>query len=569
MALQVWLPLTKDLRNQGLSNVTVTNNGATYNSAGKLGGCYYFNGSSRIQISLPSSMTTIKNTSVAAWVKSTGSTVALGGISHNSTPDYYMPSCTLYTTGWQTGTGSGWAYINGGSIANTSVWHHVCCTISDTDVTTYLDGVQVATKTLAAWGMTSFDLGSGHFIEIGSDYPGGDEFLTGYVNDFRVYNHCLSPMEVKELSKGLVLHYPLSDNSIQSLDNCYAYPRFETSNSNGGWSHWGSSGHVGTYGQTTDTNYIFRSGQTYAHWVADGSSATKDYLLYQEPAFDGGLRSLVAICKEENSRPITNNICYATWNARNGGVVNNSWTSIESLGDGFYLCKCEGISQDGSNDLVGIYIKPGYKVYFSEVYLENGRNISSDIFFPSTILYDCSGYCYNSILNTSTTVTSDTPKYNVSSFFGAYNTPNAIVIDAAILCPALSNCTIAWWQKSTTANTLLFTGQTTSYYIAASNANNYYHGSAGSPTMYRDGVAGTYQNTTGVWHHYVLTGVNLSSWTALKLNSYSSGWPLNGYVSDLRIYATALSADDVKSLYQNSAYIDSNGNIYGAVHSEV
>ena len=40
MSLRVWLPLTKDLRQQGLSNVTVTNGGATFESAGKLGGCY-------------------------------------------------------------------------------------------------------------------------------------------------------------------------------------------------------------------------------------------------------------------------------------------------------------------------------------------------------------------------------------------------------------------------------------------------------------------------------------------------------------------------------------------------
>lgn len=43
----------------------------------------------------------------------------------------------------------------------------------------------------------------------------------------------------------------------------------------------------------------------------------------------------------------------------------------------------------------------------------------------------------------------------------------------------------------------------------------------------------------------------------------------NGLLSDVRIYATALSADDVKSLYQNSAYIDNQGNIYGAIYEEV
>ena len=44
MSLQVWLPMTKDLRQQGLSDVTVVNNGATFNSSGKLGGCYSFDG---------------------------------------------------------------------------------------------------------------------------------------------------------------------------------------------------------------------------------------------------------------------------------------------------------------------------------------------------------------------------------------------------------------------------------------------------------------------------------------------------------------------------------------------
>lgn len=41
------------------------------------------------------------------------------------------------------------------------------------------------------------------------------------------------------------------------------------------------------------------------------------------------------------------------------------------------------------------------------------------------------------------------------------------------------------------------------------------------------------------------------------------------YMSDFRIYTTALSADDVKSLYQNSAYIDNQGNIHGAIYKEV
>ena len=35
MSLRVWMPLTGDLRNNGLSNTTITNNGAVVNDNGK------------------------------------------------------------------------------------------------------------------------------------------------------------------------------------------------------------------------------------------------------------------------------------------------------------------------------------------------------------------------------------------------------------------------------------------------------------------------------------------------------------------------------------------------------
>lgn len=34
--------------------------------------------------------------------------------------------------------------------------------------------------------------------------------FNGYLNDWRLYDHCLSPLEVKEISQGLILHYKLN-----------------------------------------------------------------------------------------------------------------------------------------------------------------------------------------------------------------------------------------------------------------------------------------------------------------------------------------------------------------------
>lgn len=210
MALQVWLPLDGNLYNRGLSDVTITNNGAVVDNNGKIGKCYYFNGSSYIRITVPTAITSIKNLTIAAWVKSTSTTLALGGLSHDA-GNNTIGSCTLYSSGWQFSNNGSWGYVTGGSIANTSIWKHVCCTVDNTTITTYLNGIQVASAAIADKSAMT-NLNSSNFIEIGCDHPGGDEYLTGYVNDFRVYDHALSPKEVHEISKGLVLHYPLDNN---------------------------------------------------------------------------------------------------------------------------------------------------------------------------------------------------------------------------------------------------------------------------------------------------------------------------------------------------------------------
>lgn len=56
---------------------------------------------------------------------------------------------------------------------------------------------------------------------------------TRYYNDIRIYNHALSAKEVKEISKGLILHYNFEDN-CQQLVNAYDEPTFNTSTATGG-----------------------------------------------------------------------------------------------------------------------------------------------------------------------------------------------------------------------------------------------------------------------------------------------------------------------------------------------
>ena len=108
---------------------------------------------------------------------------------------------------------------------------------------------------------------------------------------------------------------------------------------------------------------------------------------------------------------------------------------------------------------------------------------------------------------------------------------------------------------------------------------NYPIGTAGGIT-----TNGTISNDT--WNMFTIT-CDGSNWKTYKNGVLATttaitgtAWTPDGTISlgdsgtmmkmsDVRIYATALSANDIKSLYQNSAYIDSSGNVYGAVHTEV
>lgn len=199
----------------------------------------------------------------------------------------------------------------------------------------------------------------------------------GIMQNVRFYNKALTISEIRELYEslftfvedGLSLHYTFSDFA-QPATNEFAKPTFDTPTANGGWNHWGSVGHAGSFGQNTDSDFVYGY-QTYSHWVSNSEVATKSYLLYQYPPFDGGIRSLQAVVCMSDKSPVTNDKVYPAWNSIDGGIPNNQWTSIERIGaTHFYLCKAEGISQNGENDLIGIYTTPGNKAYFSRVQSE-------------------------------------------------------------------------------------------------------------------------------------------------------------------------------------------------------
>jgi len=168
-----------------------------------------------------------------------------------------------------------------------------------------------------------------------------------------------------------------------------------------------------------------------------------------------------------------------------------------------------------------------------------------------TNITDSSGLGHTGIFSGSTLPTWSNGKYGVGVTF---NGTSSYINFGNPGLSSLTNATISFWRKAATVNArwLVFRGQDNNYYVMATNGTDaFYHANIGSntKTIYIDGNVGTTQPSDTNWHHYVMTGVNLSTWTALTLSNYSN-YHYNGSIDELRIYNRPLNPSEVSQLYE-------------------
>lgn len=570
MALQIWLPLNGNLNNQGLNTYTISNTGVI-DSLGKIGSCYSY--SKQYTLISGNIISNLSKFSISCWVYLTNASTYNIFTSENSSGywQFLLGNNSIKVRDSVSG-------LSGSRIDKTitaipsSVWVHVTVVYDEGVVKVYQNGVLKDTLTFHSGAtMNTHDK-----MYIGADglnntstYPGNCK-----INDFRVYNHCLSDKEVSEISKGLILHYKLSEN-YQTLNNSFNYPTFNISSSNGGWSHWPPSNNTGTYSQNTNREYIYRDTQTYSHYF-EHTSGENYYICYQSPAFEGGYRSAQAIIKMPNGEDPRGHV----WFSHNANVGTNPPTTFTQLEDGFWLMKHEGFQQDGSNDLVSIGISHNKGVYVSEAYLENDKKVCSDIFNTNNNVIDCSGYTREGEIIGNLTTNSDAPRYDyVTSFDGKSY--------IQITSPSVEVRSVSFWakwdsipsrqsvvfvdQKSRMGFGLMSTGilcssngiSTNTFNKTSIVANKWYHF-----VIVNTGTAPTSKN-----RDLFINGVkqiptsNSSDWTfnidylqVGKRSTTSDGFV--GSISDFRMYVTPLTDNDVMNLYSTSTSVDNFGNLH-------
>ena len=563
MSLQVWLPLNGNLNNQGLSEVTVTNSGATIDSNGKVGSCYSFDGNDDF-ISLTSSSlySIIKGGSlpfsVTMWVYRADTTRAIlfGDYNLNGSINFNLELSTSNTVRFYWGANPDLTFNN--AVVTTSKWSHLTLTYDGSSIKCYINGVLAQSSAIT---LTSKDKTSGSYY-LGRDSRTGTTAFNGKMNDFRVYDHCLSAKEVKEISKGLICHYKL-DNKGFGNPNLLI---------------------------TQNPSEFSRQGNKYTNNVVN--SRTNDP--FQLQYFKGSTYNSTFYSKDVSSTPCDIKTTFTVPESMTGIRVKFNGTSkdIELFSSG------KAPVTSGETYTLSLRILSSKSETLGGVQVENPKLEKGSVATPwcphtSDSLYtslglnslvesDCSGYSYNGILSESLPYASGSPRYDGCYYFNS--TSKRITLPAINMSGFSNSFSIAWWGKAPSYSSLMYWG------FSNGNRLNFYSGmycntGDGSSNPYYKPNTTTTISTPSVdtWHHFVMVGDGSSNklymdgelygvaktykgitGNTIVINGWdsSTSYKTNGYISDFRIYSTALSASDIKELYNTSASVDKNGNMY-------
>jgi len=111
--------------------------------------------------------------------------------------------------------------FNSESSVGLQTWTHITVTYNGDTILIYKNGTLITDKRS---GTLSERIKTSGAYYLGRDNRTGTTAFNGKMNDFRLYDHCLSAAEVKEIAQGLVCHYKLegaNENRMRLTPNSH------------------------------------------------------------------------------------------------------------------------------------------------------------------------------------------------------------------------------------------------------------------------------------------------------------------------------------------------------------
>lgn len=606
--LCLWLPFTDGvIKNQGLINDEfITSIDPTFSNDGKLGKCLE-QGQFDMSATMTSKILNNQALTICFWIYinaeegSKGGTI-FGNINTNVEFNnrkfsiFQYPTCNDLHLSWMNDAAKAFMMtpIYKGVLPSYQ-WTHVTITYHNPTMTVYINGIKKYTY-------------SGVSNSSSFEYQTRVVWQNAYrkLNDFRIYNECLSPRQVKEISKGLVCHYLLGevDGKIGG--------RNLIKNGKGNE----KAGFFKNFPTVTDEygEFTLKSKKTYAtislydgfvYGCRDypvGEKYTWSYdIMYTAWNFPTGSNRGEFWMGQRYTNAPSGETATGAWRGvtrhilpvvGQNGCELNKWYHVKQT----VTIPQQASSNVGQQNYISFYnsnanVEASFTARLKNVKLEKSSTATpwtsapeDDASFYDNIIYDTSGYENNGSVTDSTcpTWSSDTPRYKGSYVFNGNNQylkfQNPITsssTDFTISCwvkfdDITGNSTICTMRTAVGNGIALFkignkirfddNGQCTfsDYTISA---NEWIHvvvtRSSSCKNLYINGVLKQTKNMVGDMKLISNVGtIGASSQSGNGISNY-----LNGQLSDFRIYATALDNQTIEELYKVGALVDNNGNL--------
>lgn len=625
--LCLWLPFTDGvIKNQGLINDEfITSIDPTFSNDGKLGKCLE-QGQFDMSATMTSKILNNQALTICFWIYinaeegSQGGTI-FGNINTNVEFNnrkfsiFQYPTCNDLHLSWMNDAAKAFIMtpIYKGVLPSYQ-WTHVTVTYHNPIMTVYINGIKKYTYSSVS-NSSSFE------------YQTRVVWQNAYrkLNDFRIYNECLSPRQVKEISKGLVCHYPLGEidgkiggrNLIKNGKGNVKSGFFKNMNTD--------SGEYGEFTLKSKRNYTTVSlsgGFVYGcHDYAVGEKYTWSYdIMYTDWNFPTGTNRQEFWMGQRYTNAPSGENATGTWKpvtAHNLPVVGQNGCELNKW---YHNEVTKTIPEQASSNVntvatIQFYnpnadVEASFTARIKNVKLEKSSTATpwtpapeDYASFYDNVIYDTSGYCNNGSVTDSTcpTWSSDTPRYKGSYVFNGNK--QYVNCGVSTMIEGQEEITINCWAYMddwTKFNARLFSCTENGGYntegVSSSIkfALNIYTTSDKSKYAYNSTTGGypgiKLSDMSSGWHMitcvykasvgdsmyldgklyekktYTSYGIHFNKNSYLFLGGESAGVNciapyFNGKLSDFRIYVTALDNQTIEELYKVGALVDNNGNL--------